>query len=320
LYHREAAKQLWQKDEDCFVDAGKELRTGAGIFDFISKDLIARWAKPPENRPPELIPKVQACLTALYLADAQRVAIAKALRGESSALTIAKLLIGCAERYEMAGRCLQSVDKETFDSIVPGLLEELGAYPAVLRACAANCLAQHYWGKKDFARGYAHAIDATQRFKLINMGKGLKETQLQHYAEVATARTNAMEREYQNDCENVYYEKPSKDLRVVEGQFIITIIPYELPVSELVSFAEVPLKGQKKAMKIQNFWSALWAKPIDYPQSKDEHVAGAVEVSGAMGVIVDRAEKLSDPPKGVDPEVFANLPAEIQQEIKEQRV
>jgi len=327
IYHRDAAKIILEQGNDNYQDMGKELRVAAGIFEFVAKDLLARWDSPPQHRAPEVLPLVQHCLANLFLADAQRLAIAKALKSGSSPTVIAKLLIGAAERYEFATRNVQGVDKETFDSLVPGLLEELGAYPAILRACASNCLAQVHWAKLEYSKGYGFAKDASYRLRIISMGKGLQSSPLQAMLVAATERAGALEDEYRNDCEKVYFEQPSKDLRMVDGQFIMNPIPYELPSAELVSFAEVPLPQSQVKMAIQNFWTSLWAKPDSYPVSNEEHVKAAAAMSGASN-LPGVQENLAAPtlssggggipvPEGMDPAVFRALPEAIQLELSQ---
>jgi len=317
IYHRDASKILLEKDPHAFQDVGKELRTAAGIFEFAGRDLLSRWQSPPEHRAPEVLSEVHSCMAALYLADAQRVAIAKAISAPGINPTlIAKLLIGAAEKYEFATRCLQRVDKETFDSMIPGLLEELGAYPAILRGFAANCVAQAAWAKCEYSKGLAYAIDGARRLQVITMGKGLQSSPLQDHLTKAIARAVELEKEYHNDCTNVYFEKPLKELKPLDASFIINSIPYELPPVELVSFAEVPLPAGQAKMPIQSFWTSLWAKPQDYPSNNEEHRAAGNEVSGATALpgLPDETTCV-EVPKGVDPSVFSALPDDIKKEI-----
>jgi hypothetical protein len=111
-------------------------------------------------------------LGALFVADAQRVSIAKAVANGSSPSVLAKLLLGAADKYDFAGRCLTQVARESFDTVIPSLLDELGAMPAVLRACAANLFGQIYWGKGEYAKGLGFALDSVKRFEALKMGKG----------------------------------------------------------------------------------------------------------------------------------------------------
>ena len=322
LYHRDAAKIIQEQSPEAYQEMGKELRMAAGIFDFVANDLLARWHSPPEHRAPEVLPLVHHCLAALFLADAQRLAIAKALETGSNATLIAKLLIGAADKYEFATRNMQGVDKETFDSMVPGLLEELGAFPAILRGCASNCLAQSAWARGEYGKGLGYANDGARRLQSIAMGKALQNSALQAALTKAIGRALDLEEECQNDCNNVYFEKINKDIRMVDGTFIINAIPYELPSADLVSFGEMALPPSQTKMPIQNFWSALWAKPQDYPANNEEQHTAAKAVSGATDLpgvteAFSNTSISSSAPQGVDPSVFSSLPPEIQQEILE---
>ncbi|KAH9257584.1 hypothetical protein BASA81_004033 [Batrachochytrium salamandrivorans] len=336
LAHRDAAQIALESNPEDFAQISKELRTGAGIFDFLANDLLARVGNGEAGeRPLEMNRLVMASLGALFLADAQRVAIAKALHTNASPSVVAKLLLGAAERYEFSARCITQINKPSFDLLIPGLLEELGALPAILRACAANALAQMHWLRGEYAIGLTFAQDATHRLEIIRMGKGLQQSELQRHLVAATGRARGLENEYMRDCSLVYFIKPadSHQIQVPSGSFVMDPIAYELPLAEIVSFVAVPggagPSSSTENRSVQSFWSSLWAKPVDSSSLGKEETVSASQVSGAKGghlpstlqpelpsPILSSTQSAAIPtPAGMDPGVFASLPLDIQREI-----
>ncbi|CAO3587666.1 unnamed protein product [Absidia cylindrospora] len=80
------------------------LNTAASLFLFIADQVIPKWTPASENnRPVETIREMSVALSKMTLADAQSVAISKALiHGKLSKSLAAKLYIGVAGQYEMA--------------------------------------------------------------------------------------------------------------------------------------------------------------------------------------------------------------------------
>ncbi|KAL0088326.1 pH-response regulatory protein PalC [Phycomyces blakesleeanus] len=86
------------------------LNTAAGIFQYLANEILPKWRQPPDNRPVETIKELLVALSKMALADAQSIAISKALvnTGLSKALA-AKLYMGVAEQYEMAYGLISSI-------------------------------------------------------------------------------------------------------------------------------------------------------------------------------------------------------------------
>lgn len=340
LMHRDAANLVLERKEDDFVACGKELRVGAGIFEFIEKDLLPRWTSTPETKPPpECVVQVHNALQKMFLADAQRVAIAKAMATKSNPSLLAKLMLGAADKYDSALQSLKNADKETVDALNPALLEELAVSSAYLRAEASYCLAEASWQKSEYAAGLMYAIDSCDRFDKIKASKiysGAKFVQL-----LAEARKRAVDREkeYHHDCNNVYFIPAAKEITYPDGSFIITAIPYELPRSDILSFSEIPLAPDLMAAKTtQNFWTMFWAKPMPVTlvqpadkvtgtapkddADKNAPVVAAQTTKASPKDVKSRDEDFDIPiasqykcPLGMDESVFYSLPEDMQKEI-----
>ncbi|CDS13494.1 hypothetical protein LRAMOSA05670 [Lichtheimia ramosa] len=90
--------------------AADALNIAASVFHFIAYDVIPKWRQSPENRPVETIKELPAALSKMALADAQYIAINKALlAGQVSKSLVAKLYIGVAGEYEMAYGLISSI-------------------------------------------------------------------------------------------------------------------------------------------------------------------------------------------------------------------
>ena len=305
LSHRDAARVILAADAKRVVDASKELRMGAGIFEFLRRQLLPRWSNPPPQRPLETLPAVLHALESLYLADAQRFAVQKAVDSGTQPSAVCKLLMGCADKYDFAARALRSLDAATFESLSPNILEELGAFPAILRAVAANELAQHFKAKDEPAKAAGLARDAFHRLSVISMGKLLQASPLQRALDQAKERAQALALEYENECTNVYFCVPETNELgwPEEGSFIVSSLPYEMPTGDIVSFREVKGGATGPAAAKQDsksFFEKLW------PSSS--------ATSGAGSDVGDLK-----PPPGVDPTTFAELPEAIQKELAGQQ-
>ncbi|KAI7870872.1 hypothetical protein BDF14DRAFT_1770632 [Spinellus fusiger] len=113
LQGNELLKNLQSHGSDTAILYNKvadALITAAGIFQYLANDVVPKWRQPPENRPVETIKEFLVALSKMTLADAQSVAICKALvnKSLSNALT-AKLYIGVAEQYEIANGLISSI-------------------------------------------------------------------------------------------------------------------------------------------------------------------------------------------------------------------
>ncbi|KAI8879646.1 hypothetical protein K501DRAFT_256397 [Backusella circina FSU 941] len=90
--------------------AADTLNTAASAFDFVANEVIPTWHQSPENRPVETIREFPVALSKMALADAQAIAINKALvTSNISNSLVAKLYMGVAGQYEMAYGLISSI-------------------------------------------------------------------------------------------------------------------------------------------------------------------------------------------------------------------
>ncbi|KAI9487066.1 MAG: BRO1 domain-containing protein [Benjaminiella poitrasii] len=93
-----------------FSKVADMLNTAAGVFHFVANDVIPTWKQSPDNRPVETVREFPAALSKMALADAQSVAVNKALATNTiSKSLIAKLFMGVAGQYEMAYSLISSL-------------------------------------------------------------------------------------------------------------------------------------------------------------------------------------------------------------------
>jgi hypothetical protein len=303
LAHRDTARVILNSDSSKLVEASRELRSGAGIFEFLRKQLLPRWANPPTARPLETFPAVLQGLETLYLADAQRLATIKAVESGSTHLTVCKLLMGAADKYEFAGRAFASLGQPLFDSLGTNVLEELGAFPAILRALAANELAQSFMNKGDYSHAAGLARDCVKRLDVIVMGKTLQSSTLQVELNAAKTRALILATEYEKDCANVYFTVPAFDAEwPTDHAFIASPISYEMPEGEIVSFIQVGSSSSSTntvgnntlsdSSSVKSYFESNWKT--------------SMEASTTSTLVA---------PKGIDADAFKELPEDIQKEI-----
>lgn len=90
--------------------AADTLNTAASVFHAVANDVIPTWQQSPPNRPVETVREFPVALSKMALADAQSVAINKALTTSTiSKSLVAKLYMGVAGQYEMAFGLISSI-------------------------------------------------------------------------------------------------------------------------------------------------------------------------------------------------------------------
>ncbi|KAI7853896.1 hypothetical protein BDC45DRAFT_569867 [Circinella umbellata] len=90
--------------------AADSLNTAASVFNYVAYEVIPKWRQPPENQPVETVKELPVALSKMALADAQYIAINKALlTGNVSKSLVAKLYIGIGGQYEMAYGLVSSI-------------------------------------------------------------------------------------------------------------------------------------------------------------------------------------------------------------------
>ncbi|KAI8374391.1 BRO1-like domain-containing protein [Radiomyces spectabilis] len=112
------------------------LNTAASIFHYIANDVIPKWRPTSESRPIETIRELPVALSKMALADAQAVAITKALStGNLSKSLVAKLYIGIAGQYEMAHGLISSMTatQEVSSDLKKYLLDGAQFYKAMAK-------------------------------------------------------------------------------------------------------------------------------------------------------------------------------------------
>mmetsp|Transcript_52307 Transcript_52307/g.86909 ORF Transcript_52307/g.86909 Transcript_52307/m.86909 type:complete len:374 (-) Transcript_52307:905-2026(-) len=95
--------------------AGNHLRVAAGVFDYVNSTESLRFLNLPYDRHPELLPQLPAALSCIALAEAQKIACAKASSKNASHQLCAKLCRGVASTFEDASKFLLSLTSDYND-------------------------------------------------------------------------------------------------------------------------------------------------------------------------------------------------------------
>ncbi|GAA5798808.1 hypothetical protein HPULCUR_004214 [Helicostylum pulchrum] len=97
-------------NKNLYNKAADTLNTAASVFHFVATEVIPSWQQSPANRPVETVREFSVALSKMALADAQSIAINKALDTTTiSKSLIAKLYMGVAGQYEMAYGLISSI-------------------------------------------------------------------------------------------------------------------------------------------------------------------------------------------------------------------
>jgi hypothetical protein len=107
-----------------YAESGKALRVAAGVFEYIAQNVLSKWVGMPTKHPIEAELGLSSCFMSLCLAQAQQVAIAKAIAGGRVPRTLLmKLYMGCVQLYGRAAGGLRLLDREQFERVSPRVRE-----------------------------------------------------------------------------------------------------------------------------------------------------------------------------------------------------
>ncbi len=280
LAHHNLAKDLAGSElhEPKYAEAAKELKIAAGILDYVGKFLLPKWISPPSNKPPEVQIPVVNCLSIMFLGMAQRITIAKAISTNAPKSLIAKLFIGAAHLYERALSTLKQLDQSDFEALTPSIFAELKILPSILKGLANKYYGMHFFANEKYADGTAYLSLARTMLHSIDYTATTLQT-FKPKVQVETIEVEKLFNQYNDDLNTVYFEAMtmSDQLLPIQEQIMAKLIPFELQTQSSVSFAE------KNSSTNSNSSTS-------------------------------KATTLTAPP-GTDPDVFRNLPREVQEDV-----
>ncbi|KAG1052302.1 hypothetical protein G6F46_003853 [Rhizopus delemar] len=228
---------LKEDNSALYNKAADMLNTVASIFHFVANDVIPSWKDIPDNRPIETIREFPAALSKMTLADAQAVAINKALMSNSTSKSlIAKLYIGVADQYQMAYGLITSING-AHDPVSTDLIKYLTDGVLFYKAMAKKYLAMHANDNQKMGQAVGFAKECKADLRLLQHSslskKHLKKSAIALKASREEESVNEMLSRYTMINDTVSYESvPSRqDLQqlIPGGRGLLELKHYVLP-------------------------------------------------------------------------------------------
>ncbi|CAM9910222.1 unnamed protein product, partial [Phaeothamnion confervicola] len=147
------------------------LRTAAGAFQRLHREELPRWIGETAKsvRPPEATEGICEGLVYFLLAEAQQMAVGKALAGSAGAgkappppTLLAKLCLGVAAQLESCVGTMRSKGGMGYSNLDPTFLVHVTLVSEVYRAMAYRFLAIHAWSQDRFGTGVALMREAVK--------------------------------------------------------------------------------------------------------------------------------------------------------------
>jgi len=210
--------------------AAQELRIAAGVFEYLYSTELPKWMSIPNERPPEVLSQVANGLANMCVAQAQQMAIKKAVLKESSAGVISKL---CIEVYRRYDNCLNGLKASPKD--FPEISNTLKAYvmlnQALWRGIALQYLAQEAYGNEQYGKAVSYLNLAEKQMKEIVIPPKSPLEVVKDDVHVETEKVIQMKIKYTKDNDMVYFNKlvEFNQLEIPDGKCIVGPIPYTPP-------------------------------------------------------------------------------------------
>lgn len=229
------------------VDASKQLRIGAGLLQFVAKQMLPRWLGKPEDSPPEVSIPLISCLSQLFLCTAQRLTVINAKLKQTSHRIIAQLLLGLSTKYDSLYESLQDVSKKTRANLVQFIQDEPAQFGLIAKALAYKALALDCVEKSDSSDtpdvlyGKAEAFIAASYGMIKGVTLATSTNQIKSALSQEVTEIGEKFAQIKSDNEKVYYGKviALDALELPKEQFLAKPVEFKMPSITVVSFAAV---------------------------------------------------------------------------------
>eukprot|EP00949_MAST-11_sp_MAST-11-sp1_P001833 g1833.t1 len=305
-----------------YVDASKHLRNAAGILKFVADGILPKWKPVASASPLEVERGIIGGIQRLMQAEAQQMAVAKALLGAVGKVPpalISKLFMGCKVLYDQAASSLRSVSRTKFEEIDQALLEVLGFFPRFFEAQSYRYAAKGAFGdaKYGLACKYAKRAEATiKSISPLHRGclKAMNPVLQIEKQEIAEFCASIL---HENNC--IYFDPEPEDDEIEELPHkvmkIASCAPFSPERCNVVSFAFSLSQNEGENVNIEDAVKVCVSMGFDEGDSRraleacDADVNAAVERMVSLGLkkgedaagaaAEDQREKSAQPPQMV---------------------
>ncbi|ORY06294.1 hypothetical protein K493DRAFT_310626 [Basidiobolus meristosporus CBS 931.73] len=214
------------QDEAKLNMAAELLCKASGVFNYVSENICPKWDS--GEKPIDCTREVTTALARITLADAQSIAIRRALQRKSSHSLLAKLTIGVANNYEFSMGLISSLPRHVVCSIFKKYIGDGIIYH---QAIAKRYLAMDAYENQKV--GIAVGFIKEAKESLGNLSKHAKSDAVALHAERELEEVKELYSLYKRINDTVSYEPvPSKaelTTLIPGGRSVLDAKPFSLP-------------------------------------------------------------------------------------------
>lgn len=233
-----------------YNSGAEELCRAAGVMIQLSKEELPRWIGKTADgeRLPEAIEGIVEGLSIVCLAQAQQLAVAKAIEsGRTPPGLIAKLCFGVTQLMDQGLSVLRTKGSVVFAKLDRPLLVHMALMQQVFKAVGLQHMAALHWSKDEYgtAIAFSRKAQAALAPRASDTSEGVPPAaalgnmlamDISALRDQATATLNA----YEKDNRTIYYcPVPATTDPLPEPVIMMKPRPYEVPTMRIMLFQEV---------------------------------------------------------------------------------
>ena len=226
-----------------YSTAAKMLREAAGILVYVADTLLPKWTSMTPDVPFEVEASVLKALSSTMQAQAQQMAISKALSSGKKlpSSLLAKLCMGCIAFYDESASLLRSLPKAKFDMLDTVLLEVCGVYPKILKGYALQLMAKEHYAKGTFGYAAAYAEEASRVLSQLVKLQNKPMQPIQRSVDALVEEVRALADMYVEENNTIYFEPlPDGGITAVPAKKMdVSVTEYKTPSVSYISLVRV---------------------------------------------------------------------------------
>jgi len=232
IFHRNYAADLFkdailgsnETSEEKIKLASKNLLKSAGIFQHIQTEQLSKWFQKPEGLP-EMTDDIYVALTSVCLAEAQELAIRKAIKTTSKGL-ISKLAIDVSQKYQNAYDSIKKIKNS--EQVLPPFMNYINSNIALWKGLAYQYVAELHYENAQFGASVTFITQACLEFKDFPKDSSLDAYFVEYNQ--SKQQCKKMAEIYSHDNDTIYYESVTAQTAVEpETKSIVKADTFQLP-------------------------------------------------------------------------------------------
>mmetsp|Transcript_12297 Transcript_12297/g.18421 ORF Transcript_12297/g.18421 Transcript_12297/m.18421 type:complete len:403 (+) Transcript_12297:32-1240(+) len=231
-----------------FMNAASELKKAAGTFLHAANVELPKWIVETTQKEvfPETSSSVCEGLATFCLAEAQQMAIAKALTKDKATPNslLAKLCVGVAKLMDTSDTIFRNKGQKDYSKIGMPFLAHISLQSSLHRAMADSFLAADAWIKSQYGLAIAHQKRAIVIFNKLPVPYN---TSINFDLQNVRVESLSILESYEKDNSSIYFETIPEPNPLPDGLIMFKPEPYILDEPVFLKFGTPPLNSKNEA-------------------------------------------------------------------------